>query len=206
MVEEQLLRRGISDERVLTAMGTVARDRFVPDAERAAAYEDRPLPIGFDQTISQPYMVALVLEALALRGTETVLEIGGGSGYQAALLGVLSNRVYTVEIIPELADRAKKVLRELHYGNVTVLSRDGSAGIGEYAPYDAIVVAAAAPFVSRSLLGQLSPNGRLIAPVGERSHQQLVRIKNTAEGYITEALGACRFVPLVSANENKGIH
>src|SRR6266545_3205586 len=176
MVEEQLRRRGIHDQRVLEAMQIVPRHLFVPDTWRAQAYEDMPLPIGHQQTISQPYIVALMLAALELTGTERVLEVGTGSGYQAALLGWLVKYVYTVEIIPELAQSAREVLAQLGYENVAVVAANGSIGWKAGAPYDAIIVAAASPTVPHPLVEQLQEGGRLVLPVGDFFAQELLRV------------------------------
>ncbi len=197
MVEEQLQQRGICDKRVLDAMRTVPRHLFVPEQYRAEAYEDIPLPIGHQQTISQPYMVAVMLEALALAGDERVLEVGTGSGYQAALLGRLAGQVYTVEIIPELAQTALEVLSSLGYENVQVVTANGSVGWEAGAPYDAIIVAAASPVVPPSLLEQLQEGGRLLLPVGDCWNQTLLRVRKQRGKILTEDLGGCAFVPLV---------
>lgn len=197
MVEEQLRRRGIHDRRVLAAMQIVPRHLFVPKAWRAQAYEDMPLPIGHQQTISQPYIVALMLEALELTGTERVLEVGTGSGYQAALLGWLAQYVYTVEIIPELAESARKVLSQLGYENIAVVAANGSIGWKAAAPYDAIIVAAASPAVPHSLVEQLQEGGRLVLPAGDLFVQVLLRVRKQQGKIVTEDLGGCAFVPLV---------
>lgn len=197
MVEEQLRHRGIRDLRVLEAMQIVPRHLFVPETWRAQAYEDGPLPIGHKQTISQPYIVALMLEALELTGTEHVLEVGTGSGYQAALLGRLAHYVYTVEIIPELAQSAREVLSQLDYENVEVVAANGSIGWKAGAPYDAIIVAAASPMVPLPLVEQLREGGRLVLPVGDLFSQELLRIRKQQGKIVTENLGGCAFVPLV---------
>lgn len=199
MVEEQLVRRGIRDPRVLAAMRTVPRHLFVPEGARAEAYEDMPVPIGHHQTISQPYMVAVMLEALELTGHEQALEVGTGSGYQAALLGELVEHVYTVEIIPEFVQAARALLSRLGYTNVEVVAADGSTGWPAGAPYDAIVVAAASPVVPQPLLGQLQEGGRLVLPVGDLWSQTLLRIRKQQGKLISENLGDCSFVPLVGA-------
>jgi protein-L-isoaspartate(D-aspartate) O-methyltransferase len=196
MVEYQLRARGIADERVLRAMATVPRHLFVPDTERDVAYADGPLPIGFGQTISQPYIVALMLEALELRGYETVLEVGAGSGYQAALLGRLVRKVYAVEIVPELADSASRALAGFGASNVEVVVGDGSVGLLEHAPYDAIVVAAGAPSVPEPLVEQLMVGGRLVVPVGSQFSQRLLRVRRLETGTAVDNLGWCVFVPL----------
>ena len=199
MIEEQLRRRGIHDQRVLEAMQTVPRHLFVPEKCRIEAYEDMPLPIGYQQTISQPYIVALMLEALELTGTERVLEVGTGSGYQAALLGWLTQHVYTVEIIPELAQSAREILSQLGYENVEVVAGNGSIGWKASAPYDAIIVAAASPVVPQPLVEQLQEGGRLVLPVGDFFVQVLLRVRKQRGKVVTEDLGGCAFVPLVGA-------
>jgi len=197
MVTQQLIRRGIRDERVLQAMREIPRHLFVPAQYRAMAYDDTPLPIGYDQTISQPLMVGMMAEALRLQGGERVLEIGTGSGYQAAILARLALVVFTIERIPELAAQARTTLAMLGITRVHVFVGDGTAGLPEHAPYDAIVVAAGAPQVPKALLAQLKTNGRLLIPTGDRMEQTLLRVTRTDEGLRTEALGGCRFVPLI---------
>jgi protein-L-isoaspartate(D-aspartate) O-methyltransferase len=199
MVERQLARRGIRDERVLAAMARVPRELFVPETVRAYAYEDGALPIGHGQTISQPFMVATICELLELRGDERVLDVGSGSGYQAAVLAELAREVVTVERIPELAARAGDALAAAGYGRVEVLVGDGSLGAPDRAPFDAIAVAAAAPAVPETLYGQLALGGRLVLPLGSRGGQDLVRVVRTEAGPVEEASLACRFVPLVGA-------
>ncbi|MBI3796314.1 MAG: protein-L-isoaspartate(D-aspartate) O-methyltransferase [Deltaproteobacteria bacterium] len=176
-------------------MRIIPRHLFVPEKCRAQAYEDRPLPIGYQQTISQPYIVGLMLEAVELTGTERVLEVGTGSGYQAALLGWLAKYVYTVEIIPELAQSARAML--IAYENVEVLVANGSIGWKAGAPYDAIIVAAASPTVPPSLSEQLQEGGRLVLPVGEFGSQELLRLRKQRGKVVTENLGGCAFVPLI---------
>jgi protein-L-isoaspartate(D-aspartate) O-methyltransferase len=197
MVRDQLRRRDINDARVLRAMQKVPRHLFVPTHLERAAYDDCALPIGFSQTISQPYMVARMLEALELSENDRVLDVGTGSGYQAAVLGELVREVWSVEIVPELAETARQRLAELGYGNVHVFARDGSGGLPEHAPYDAIVVAAGSPVVPSPLIDQLAPHGRLVIPVGERGEQMLQRAKRVNGGLTTEDLLLCAFVPLV---------
>ena len=197
MVEEQLRQREIFDQRILKAMGEVPRHRFVPEESRVSAYEDRPLSIGRGQTISQPYIVALMLQTLELTGAENALEVGTGSGYQAALLGRLVKHVYTVEIIPELAETARTLLQKLQCDNVEVVAANGSIGWKAGAPYDAIIVAAASPVVPHSLIEQLQEGGRLVLPVGTRYAQRLLRIRKHREEVKTEDLGGCAFVPLI---------
>lgn len=197
MVSQQLEARGITDPRVLDAMRTVPRHLFVPEPYRFQAYEDCPLPIGHGQTISQPYIVGLMLEALMLTGHERVLEVGTGSGYQAALLGLLAEQVYTVEIVPELTRRAQETLSELGYNNIQVEAANGSIGWKAAAPYDAIIVAAAAPSTPRTLFEQLADGGRLVVPVGDLYGQDLLRVQNQHGQLLTTNLGLCAFVPLV---------
>jgi protein-L-isoaspartate(D-aspartate) O-methyltransferase len=182
---------------VLAAMRSVPRHLFVPVTERSQAYEDSPLPIGQGQTISQPYIVAYMLHALNLIGSEKVLEIGTGSGYQAALLGKLAKEVHTVERFPDLAEQAERVLSQFDYSNVHVHNADGSAGLPGYAPYDAIIVAAGAPIVPQPLLDQLGPNGRLLLPVGEQGHQVLQLWMRHGDEFDRDDLVPVAFVPLV---------
>ena len=195
------LRAEIRDERVLEAFGRVQRESFVPPELERFAYDDRPLPIGHEQTISQPLMVAMMTEALQLRGDEKVLEIGTGSGYQAAVLSYLAREVVSIERVPELADGARRRLAELGYGNVRVHLAHEALGWPEEAPYDAIIVTAGAPDVPQSLIDQLAPGGRLVIPAGTRRLQQLVRATKTDHGVTMERLGECRFVPLIAPKE-----
>jgi protein-L-isoaspartate(D-aspartate) O-methyltransferase len=197
MVERQLRRRDIVDERVLEAMERVPRDRFVPPDLRGRAYDDAALPIGGGQTISQPYMVAAICSALALQGEERVLDVGTGSGYQAAVLAELAAEVDTIERLPELAEQARRNLQSAGYGHVRVHVGDGSRGLPERAPFDAIAVAAAAPGLPRTLYDQLKPRGRLAVPVGERGVQQLEVVVRSPEGPAVVHSVPCRFVPLV---------
>jgi protein-L-isoaspartate(D-aspartate) O-methyltransferase len=197
MVERQLRRRDIEDERVLAAMERVPRERFVPPELRSRAYEDAALPIGGGQTISQPYMVAAICSALALNGSERVLDVGTGSGYQAAVLAELAAEVDTIERIPDLADQARANLDSAGYRNVRVHVGDGSRGLPERAPFDAIAVAAAAPALPQTLYEQLKPRGRLVVPVGKRGVQQLEVIVRSPEGPAVVHSVPCRFVPLV---------
>ena len=197
MVERQLARRGIEDVRVLAAMERVPRELFVPEQLRHAAYEDAALPIGSGQTISQPYMVARICEALSLRGDERVLDVGTGSGYQAAVLAELAAEVHTIERLPELAERARAALAEAGYASVRVHVGEGTMGVPEHAPYEAIAVAAAAPGVPESLYEQLEPRGRLVVPVGRREGQELQVIVRSPEGPAVVRSVPCRFVPLV---------
>jgi protein-L-isoaspartate(D-aspartate) O-methyltransferase len=197
MVETQLRQRGIRDQRVLAAMSRVPRHEFVGEPYQSQAYDDNPLPIGEGQTISQPYIVALMLELLDLAPEQTVLEIGTGSGYQAALLAELVRHVYSIERHVTLAYLAQTTLRRLGYANVTLEVGDGSAGLPAHAPYDGIVVAAAAPNLPRSLFDQLQEGGRLVIPVGLPEAQQLQLVKKVeAKPVIFEQTG-CRFVPLI---------
>lgn len=187
----------IADKRVVEAMKRVPREAFVPQEYYYAAYEDRPLSIGFGQTISQPFIVALMIQALELKGDEKVLELGTGSGYEAAVLAELAKQVVTVEIIPALAESAKRVLGKLGYSNVEVHSAGKPLGWLEDAPYDAIIVSAGAPSIPQILLGQLSWGGRLVIPVGSHWQQELMKISKDKEGNKVENLGACYFVPLI---------
>jgi protein-L-isoaspartate(D-aspartate) O-methyltransferase len=197
MVELQLRRRGIRDQRVLEAMARVPRDRFVPDSLSAHAYEDGALPIGNDQTISQPFVVATICALLGLHGSERVLDVGTGSGYQAAVLSELAAEVVTIERIPELAERARTTLADLGYGNVEVTVGDGSLGVPERAPFDAVAVAAAAPTIPPALFDQLAEGGRLVVPRGSRFGQELVLVTRTSDGPTERTSIPCRFVPLV---------
>ncbi len=197
MVETQLIPRGVRDERVLAAMLKVPRHLFVDEALRPQAYSDYPLPIGEGQTISQPFMVAFMTEALKLTGTERVLEIGTGSGYQTAILAELSERVYSVERIPSIADRARKVLDRLGYSNIVIKIGDGTLGWEEEAPFDAILVTAGAPDVPPPYIEQLAEGGRLVIPVGGEFVQELVRITKRKGRLVRENLGGCRFVKLI---------
>jgi protein-L-isoaspartate(D-aspartate) O-methyltransferase len=197
MVERQLLGRDVRDERVLEAMSKVPREQFVPEELSARAYEDEALPIGEGQTISQPYMVARICEALALSGRERVLDVGTGSGYQAAVLAELAAEVHSIERIAELASRARANLSAAGYDNVEVHVGDGTLGDPEHAPFDAIAVAAAAPVLPRSLYDQLRSNGRLVVPVGSRRGQDLQVVVRSPEGPAVVSTVPCRFVPLV---------
>lgn len=195
------LRRDIRDERVLKAFGGVPREHFVPEQLRQHAYDDRAVPIGRDQTISQPLMVAIMTQALELKGSEKVLEVGTGSGYQAALLSKLAREIVSVERLPDLAQGASRRLEEVGAMNVTVHQAGERLGRPEDAPFDAIIVTAGAPRVPRSLLDQLAMGGRLVVPVGGRRVQQLVRATKSHRGVSLEKLGECRFVPLIADRE-----
>lgn len=198
MVERQVRAKGVADPLVLDAMLQVPRHRFVEEALQAQAYSDFPLPIGEKQTISQPYTVGLMTEALQLRGGERVLEIGTGSGYQAAVLARIAARVYTVERIPALARRARQTLDALGCHHVNVKVSDGTVGWEEEAPFDGIIVTAGAPAVPRGYLDQLAPGGRLVIPVGDRGAQLLKRFVRTGDDtFSEETLQDCRFVPLL---------
>ena len=187
----------IADKRVIEAMKHVPREAFVSQEQYRAAYDDRPLSIGFGQTISQPFIVALMIQALELRGDEKVLELGTGSGYEAAILAELAQKVVTVECIPELAESARQILGNLGYSNIEVHVSGRTLGWPEEAPYDAIIVSAGAPTVPEVLLEQLDWNGRLIIPVGSRWQQELVRVTKLRKKNHIENLGGCYFVPLI---------
>lgn len=204
MVDYQLIARGIKNERVLAAMRKVPRHLFVPEFIRHSAYDDMALPIGDDQTISQPYMVAIMTEFLELKGDEKVLEVGTGSGYQAAILAELSKEVYSIERIPSLADEARRRLTELGYENVYVIVGDGTKGLAEKAPFDRIIITAAAPKIPEPLINQLKDGGIIIAPVGERFSQILIKGKKEKEIIIEEHHTPCVFVPLVGEYGWKG--
>ncbi len=203
MVATQLRNRGIRDERVLHAMERVPRHLFVPADKLRQAYDDQPVPIEAEQTISQPYIVAAMLEAVHLNPEDIVLEIGTGSGYQTALLAELVARVYSVERYALLANSAEQRLRDLGYSNVEIAVADGTLGLPQHAPYDVIVVAAAAPHVPQPLLQQLKEGGRLIVPVGGPENQQLQLLRKQAGGLLTTLLDGCRFVPLIGAEGYK---
>lgn len=200
MIKNQLISRGITDKGVLDAMNKVYRHLFIEEALIAEAYNDHPLPIGHQQTISQPYIVALMTQALKLTGGERTLEIGTGSGYQTAILAELSERVYTVERIRPLMEKARYLLNELGYTNILFKSFDGTLGWEEYAPFDAILITAGAPRIPENLIDQLSEGGRMVIPVGDRASQDLMEVIKDEKGYRKNNLGACRFVDLI------GIH
>jgi protein-L-isoaspartate(D-aspartate) O-methyltransferase len=202
MVRTQIQARGIRDEGVLEVMSRIPRHRFVSGASTFEAYGDFPLSIGHGQTISQPYMVALMSEELRMRGSERCLEIGTGSGYQTAILAELAAEVYTVELVPELLLRSRKLLGELGYTNIHYRTGDGSAGWPEHAPYDRILVAAAAPLVPRPLTAELADSGILVIPVGDSRHYQtLVIVRRIGDRLDTRESIGCRFVPLVQKEQ-----
>jgi len=198
MLRRHLAGRDITDRRVLTAMRAVPREAFVPDHLRAHAYDDGPLPIGYDQTISQPYIVALMSQNARVTRRARVLDVGTGSGYQAAILARLARHVWSIERVEALSGTAAERLHRLGIDNVTFVVGDGARGYAAAGPYDAIVVAAASPGVPRPLVEQLAVGGRLVIPVGDRALQDLTVLERTPTGYRTTRAGACRFVPLVS--------
>jgi protein-L-isoaspartate(D-aspartate) O-methyltransferase len=205
MVERQLRRRGIRDERALEAMASIPRERFVPEAYARRTYADSALPIGHDQTISQPWIVAAICQAMALTPSERVLEVGTGSGYSAAVIALLAREVITIERVPELAERARATLFDLGIANVEVVVGDGSAGVPDRAPFDAIAVHATAPGPPPTLIGQLAIGGRLVVPIASRRADMLTvfrRLGETVdvmagEGLERDVIGPCRFVPLI---------
>jgi len=196
MVSEQITRRGVTSPRVLEAMRSVPRDRFVPEDSQAYAYDDYPLPIGQGQTISQPYIVALMTQLLQLEGNEVVLEIGTGSGYQAAVLASIAKTVHSVELLPELSERAARILGELGYLNIHLHAGDGSQGWPKTAPYQGILVTAAAPKPPQALLDQLAEGGRLVIPVGDRGNQELQVWEKVKGDFSHEDIIPVAFVPL----------
>jgi len=200
MVKNQLVARGIKDKRLLQAMSKIPRHLFIDDALYGEAYNDHPVPIGEKQTISQPYIVALMTEALELKGDENTLEIGTGSGYQTAILAELSSRVYTIERIKSLLGNARKLLSQLGYDNILFKAFDGTLGWKEYAPFDAIMVTAGAPHIAKPLIDQLADNGRMIIPVGDRYSQELIKVVRKGKELEQESLGGCRFVNLIGAH------
>jgi len=200
MVKNQLVARGIKDKRLLQAMSKIPRHLFIDDALYGEAYNDHPVPIGEKQTISQPYIVALMTEALELKGDENTLEIGTGSGYQTAILAELSSRVYTIERIKSLLGNARKLLSQLGYDNILFKAFDGTLGWKEYAPFDAIMVTAGAPHLAKPLIDQLADNGRMIIPVGDRYSQELIKVVRKGKELEQESLGGCRFVNLIGAH------
>lgn len=204
MVAAQLRARGIRDERVLAAMGRVQRHLFVADEDQDSAYDDHPLPISAGQTISQPYIVAFMLEVLSLGGSASVLEIGTGSGYQTALLAELVRQVYSVERIDSLADGAATILRQMGYTNVSLIVGDGGLGWRECAPFDAIVVSAATPTIPQPLLEQLREGGRMVIPVGPADAQELKLVRKQEGRAVVTNLEGCRFVPLIGEHGYTG--
>ena len=197
MVNDQIKARGISDKRVIEAMIKVPRHLFVPEPYKRSAYEDIPLPIGLEQTISQPYIVAFMTEALTLKTTDRVLEIGTGSGYQAAILAEICNSVYTIDIFKQLADRAKQTLDDLGYKNIMVRHGDGYRGWPEHAPFDAIIVTCAPSSIPQPLKDQLAEGGRMIIPVGGSGVQQLVFLVKKQGKIVQESVLPVRFVPMI---------
>jgi protein-L-isoaspartate(D-aspartate) O-methyltransferase len=197
MVEKQLRSRGIRDERVLRAMARVPRHEFLPGESAASAYEDHPIGIAEGQTISQPFMVASMVEAAEIEPADVVLEVGTGSGYQAAVLAELAAEVFTIERFPALAASAQKLLAHLGYANIVVATGDGSEGLRQHAPYSAIIVAAASPSVPQTMVEQLRENGRLVIPVGDAEEQELQVVRRLADGPKIERKYKCKFVPLV---------
>jgi len=198
MVRDQIVARGIKNARLIAALRRIERHRFVPDMENPYSYDDRPLPIGFSQTISQPYIVALMTELLDLNGKEKILEVGSGSGYQTALLAELGGKVYAIERIGELQERAQTTLSDLGYGRVHFRIGDGSTGWGEAAPFDRILIAAAAPDIPKSLTDQLAVDGKMVIPVGSKWQQMLYLIQKSAAGALKATKhGGCVFVPLI---------
>jgi protein-L-isoaspartate(D-aspartate) O-methyltransferase len=197
MVEEQIVRRGIRDEQVIAAMARVPRHDFVALEYRNQAYEDRPLAIGEGQTISQPYIVALSLSALALQASDTVLDIGTGSGYQTALLAEIASRVYSIERHSSLAESAEQTLSRLGYKNVEIKVEDGTQGWAEKCPFDGIVVAAAAPKIPEALILQIGEGGRMVIPIGPAEAQVLQLVRKQNGEPMVRSLAACRFVPLI---------
>jgi protein-L-isoaspartate(D-aspartate) O-methyltransferase len=197
MVDSQIVARGIRDQRLIDALLKVPRHRFVPENMRKMSYEDHPLTIGLGQTISQPYIVAYMTEALQLTGTENTLEIGTGSGYQTALLAELSDRVHTIERLDGLQQGARLILDELGYDNITYHQGDGTNGVPQHAPYDAIIVTAGAPDLPRPLVEQMAEGARLVIPAGGKTSQELKLVQKRGGGLTTSSLGGCRFVDLI---------
>jgi len=200
MLRNNLIPRGINDPEVLKAMGKIHRHLFVEEALEGEAYNDHPLPIGHKQTISQPYIVALMTQALRLSGKDRVLEIGTGSGYQTAILAELADRVYTVERIRPLMEQARTLLNTMGHTNILFRAFDGTIGWKEHAPYDGIIITAGSPDIPKPLLEQLDEGGRMIVPVGDRSTQTLFKVIRQGNGYVKEDLGGCRFVDLIGAH------
>jgi protein-L-isoaspartate(D-aspartate) O-methyltransferase len=204
MVTDQLIARGIRDQRVLSVMQNVPRHCFVKKKFVDEAYKDYPLPIDHDQTISQPYIVALMTEALALKGDESVLEIGTGSGYQTAILAELSKKVYTIERIKPLLDKAREILTKMKYKNILFKAFDGTLGWEENGLYDVILVTAGAPGIPGPLIDQLAEGGRIVIPVGTRHSQELTRLTKKGGGILQKSLGGCRFVDLIGVHAWNG--
>ena len=202
MIKEHLIARGIGDRRVLEIMGNLQRERFVPSKYVKDSYGDHPISIGYNQTISQPYIVALMSELCEFSGNEKVLEIGSGSGYQSAVLSALSSRVFSIERIKPLAERAKKVLKELGCGNVTVIHNDGYNGFIEEAPFDVIMLTAAPGTIPAALIEQLADGGKLVAPVGGSLSQKLIRLKKVSGDVISETITFVSFVPMIKGRSD----
>lgn len=200
MVKNQLVPRGIKDQGVLRVMGKIQRHLFVEEALAGEAYNDHPLPIGHKQTISQPYIVALMTQALELTGQEKTLEIGTGSGYQTAILAELSETVYTVERIRPLLEKSRELLEKLGYTNIRFKAFDGTLGWKEHAPFDAIMVTAGAPKIPQPLLDQLTDGGRMVIPIGNKYSQDLIKLTKRKDTYREENLGGCRFVDLIGVH------
>lgn len=204
MIQGQIIMRGVKDERVIAAMAKIPRHLFIPQENRSRSYDDSPVSIGYGQTISQPYIVALMTELLDLSPGDKVLEIGTGSGYQAAVLGEIVREVFTIEIIPELGTRAEKILAELNYTNISVRVGDGYFGWTEHAPFDAIIVTAAPPFVPPALMHQLKAGGRLVIPVGDYPYQELKKYTKSPDGISEQSVIPVLFVPMTGeAQKNK---
>ncbi len=198
MIEKQIIQRGITDKRIIDAISRIPRHLFVEEALQSQAYSDFPLPIGEGQTISQPYIVALMTDAMELKGDESVLEIGTGSGYQAAVLSLLAERVFSVERVSKLASRARKLFDEMGLSNILIKIGDGSLGWPEHSPFDAILVAAASPDIPKALIEQIVIGGRLVIPVGSAFSQELLKIvKKDDKTFVKTKLGQCRFVKLI---------
>jgi protein-L-isoaspartate(D-aspartate) O-methyltransferase len=200
MVKNQIISRGITDPGVLEAMGKIQRHLFVEEALIGEAYNDHPLPVGYKQTISQPYIVALMTEALEVTGKEKTLEIGTGSGYQTAILAELSKTVYTIERIERLLEKSKMLLESLGYTNIFFKAFDGTLGWDEFAPYDAIIVTAGAPKIPQPLMDQMAEGGKLVIPIGNRYGQDLIKVTRTKNAFKEKNLGGCRFVDLIGAH------
>jgi protein-L-isoaspartate(D-aspartate) O-methyltransferase len=200
MVKNQIISRGITDPGVLEAMGKIQRHLFVEEALIGEAYNDHPLPVGYKQTISQPYIVALMTEALEMTGKEKTLEIGTGSGYQTAILAELSKTVYTIERIERLLEKSKMLLESLGYTNIFFKAFDGTLGWDEFAPYDAIIVTAGAPKIPQPLMDQMAEGGKLVIPIGNRYGQDLIKVTRTKNAFKEKNLGGCRFVDLIGAH------